>query len=1084
MFKISSYLQSRVVGFLAVRKKYVLFFFVLFSFWLFSSCHEQTGNAEKGATQIDSSAANETVAEFDSLAWADSLFAKGDYFFERVWNDSAIYYYNRAIDAFEQNMQTSDSLKILKKIIKAQSLIAESYRILDLYDNAFAIKYKIIGIAKKSFGENSPEVALEYHRLGNNFLIISNLDSAYLYYQKALTLHEDIYGTESIQVAETLNNLSIVLRRKSELYKALEYQRTALDIYQKNKLDAYDIRTGQAYHSLGKIWQALGYNLTALNFYESALLVFKKNYGNNHPTVAMCINSIASIYHDTGDYVLAVKYYKEGLFALSMSQNKKPSIKANIENNLGAAYRFLGDYENAFKYVRLSIETRMKFMGADNSKSIVFASNYRRLADIYFDLKNYPQALKNQKISTEILEQHYLDSPRTASAYVRLARIYEALQQDELAEKYFRRAISAFQHIVEVDPIYISEAYRSLGSFYVAKNLYSRALKYYDLSIEPLEKLMNENTLDTKGTKHRGFLFGSLHEKANGLYKYAISSKNDSLLEAASQLFQKALIYMDELRSGYQESESKYVLMQELFHVFEKSIQCDIRLAQATGDMYVNYQAFQTSEKSKAAILREHYYEGRIKNFGGYPDSLRQKERELNRKLSLLDGQIQRKRFEMTSPDSLRMADLESRYFNLKRDYEALKKQLETDYPEYQKLKYNTKVATVAEVQEALDENTLLLEYFYGDSAIYIFTLDKDSFEIVSVEKGEKLDQQIRSFRKAIIESDYALFAEKGRTLYRILLAPVAQYLDKKQLLIVPDGPLNYLPFEALLTRDINGAEMDFSNLPYLLNEYSVSYHYSATLWLETTLRKREKEPIYDYVAFAPVNWDSTVASKAVFATLTANRALDSTRALPVNLLSTRQEVLDIEAQFNEKYNLFASLLNRLGGNRTRVFLEDEATEVAAKHHNLEDYRYIHFATHGFANTAAPTLSGLLLADRKDSTALEDGVLRLGEVYNLKLNADLVVLSACETGYGKLLRGEGLLSLTRGFIYAGAKNLVVSLWKVDANSPSELIPKFFQGVLKGETKNAALRNAKLRLIQSGSVYAEPKHWAPFVLIGQ
>ncbi|MFQ5639865.1 MAG: CHAT domain-containing protein, partial [bacterium] len=422
--------------------------------------------------------------------------------------------------------------------------------------------------------------------------------------------------------------------------------------------------------------------------------------------------------------------------------------------------------------------------------------------------------------------------------------------------------------------------------------------------------------------------------------------------------------------------------------------------------------------------------------------------------------------------------------FNLKRDYEALKKQLETDYPEYHNLKYNTKVATVPEVQAALDENTLLLEYFYGDSAIYIFALDKGGLEIVTVKKDQRLDQQIQAFRKAIIESDYALFVEKGRTLYRTLLAPVAHQLGEKHLLIIPDGPLHYLPFETLLTKDIYGSEMDFSNVPYLLKERSVSYHYSATLWLETTLRKREKEPSYDYVAFAPVNWDSTVASNAVFATLTANRALDSTRALPVNLLSTRKEVLDIEAQFNEKYNLFASLLNRLGGNKTRVFLDHEATEAAAKHYNLEDYRYIHFATHGFANTAAPTLSGLLLADQRDSTASEDGVLRLGEIYNLALNADLVILSACETGYGKLSRGEGMLSLTRGFIYAGAKNLVVSLWQVDANSPSELIPMFFKGVLKGEAKNAALRNAKLALIKSGSVYAEPKHWAPFVLIGQ
>jgi CHAT domain-containing protein len=184
--------------------------------------------------------------------------------------------------------------------------------------------------------------------------------------------------------------------------------------------------------------------------------------------------------------------------------------------------------------------------------------------------------------------------------------------------------------------------------------------------------------------------------------------------------------------------------------------------------------------------------------------------------------------------------------------------------------------------------------------------------------------------------------------------------------------------------------------------------------------------------------------------------------------------------------------LERLLSRKTQVYLEENATEARLKTVALDEYRYVHFATHGFASDTNQEASGILLFPHEGSTERsseeadsvhEDGVLRLDEVYNLKLNADLVVLSACETGLGPIARGEGVLGLTRGFLYAGSSNVLVSLWKADDIQTSQLMPDFYRSLLRGMGMPSALRAAKLTLIQANSRYARPFYWAPFVLVG-
>jgi CHAT domain-containing protein len=295
------------------------------------------------------------------------------------------------------------------------------------------------------------------------------------------------------------------------------------------------------------------------------------------------------------------------------------------------------------------------------------------------------------------------------------------------------------------------------------------------------------------------------------------------------------------------------------------------------------------------------------------------------------------------------------------------------------------------------------------------------------------------------------------------------------------------IPFETLLTE--NPEDKEWKELPYLIKKYNISYSYSANLFYKTFPKepttKIEYADLNDWLAFAPVFDDSNTAGLSM-RTRELLEQLDSelddttgTRGILIKggyirpLPGTENEVQAIFKQFDEK------------DKKALVQIKKNANEEFIKSGELRKYRLLHFATHGFVNTWKPELSGILLA--QDTTINEDGILYSGEIYNLKLNADLTVLSACETGLGKIKKGEGLIGLTRALLYAGSKNIIVSLWKVADKSTSDLMIDFYKNLLEAKQEkqefSQALQQAKLKMIDEGK-YAHPFYWSPFILIGK
>jgi CHAT domain-containing protein/Tfp pilus assembly protein PilF len=360
----------------------------------------------------------------------------------------------------------------------------------------------------------------------------------------------------------------------------------------------------------------------------------------------------------------------------------------------------------------------------------------------------------------------------------------------------------------------------------------------------------------------------------------------------------------------------------------------------------------------------------------------------------------------------------------------------------------------VEQAQQLLGPRTVLLEYAVGKEASYLFALTRQQFHVAQLPSSEMLSTQVQQLRRAIGDKpsrgglgDYLVHA---RSLYRSLIQPAAALmLGKTELIIVPDSSLHSVPFDLLVKPEGSPAASDLTKLPYLIREASISYTPSASILAALNERHGHVRPhIGAFLAFADPSYGTRLA----------------------RLAGSRTEVESIAALYPP--------------GQTRIYAGPLASEENVKADGvLDGYGIIHFAAHGILNETKPQFSGLALTPPAGPNP-EDGLLQMDEILNLKLNADLVVLSACETALGKAVQGEGLVGLTQGFLRAGSASVIASLWKVEDRSTADLMIAFHRRLKDGRLdKAAALRRAKLELITQGT-FAHPYYWAPFVLVGE
>jgi len=511
--------------------------------------------------------------------------------------------------------------------------------------------------------------------------------------------------------------------------------------------------------------------------------------------------------------------------------------------------------------------------------------------------------------------------------------------------------------------------------------------------------------------------------------------------------------FIKSINYGIQRMSSPYsrlTFYKAEYNTYETTIGLAFELYQKTNDNQYLIEAFELVERNRNVLFLQSIKGNENLNFGGVPDSILIQESIYIADIKQVNDSLSFYKKRITSHSKKIIDRLELEKDELTASFKAFREKNQKQYQNFNALIERNRIISIPDIQQKLKPEQAFIEYFYGDRHIYAFVFTKNNIHFARVASTSMVKQLIIDFKRSN-HHDEKQFVNISYKLFKTLFQPLTGYLnDIKKITLIADGALSYLPFEAFLTAAPKKWDYNFSTLPYLIYKYQFAYHQSATSYLNIKTIKLQKGKA---LALAPLFTD------AVKNHIAGN---DSLYNLLNPLLASQQ------------------LLKHLQGYYSTQLL----TGIQATKRNFLKYQQaplLHFATHTLVNDIAPLESRIALA-RSDTS--DNGYLLLKDLYQMSLNAELVVLGSCETGQGVFSKGEGMVSLAYGFDLAGAASTVYSLWAVDEQATIDLMQLFYKNLAKGWDKDKALHEAKIKYLKTANeVSSEPFYWASFVFNG-
>jgi len=795
----------------------------------------------------------------------------------------------------------------------------------------------------------------------------------------------------------------------------------------------------------GSLYLNQGRNDLSLESLQSALANFQKDNKENTLDAAQSLAYLGNLYRTTGKYAQAEEQLMR---ALAIRQKY---LKGNNEwiaasyNDLGLVYSQI-DNDKALEYYEKALTIYENLHGKDHPKIAIAKTN---IGFIYSRMELYGDATNNFESALKTWEKVY-SQPHPTKAFLlfNLGETYQKVGNAKAANEYFDKSIAMYEQSYGKKHPDIASVFNAVGNVRLSEHKFDDALGYFQRALRA--NVSDFNSIDFNANPrldnfYNGItLLYSLMNKAQALEaRYFGKTIKIKDLELAVATLQACDTLIDRLRQHIANESDKLSLGVIANEVYANGV----RMAFETGEVAFKKKSlyalsFFFAEKSKSAVLLEAISDVNAKSFARIPDDLLQEERSLKAAIALTAQRLAQK------PSEQEEKLLREAAFKLNRSYEAFTKELETKFPEYYNLKFNAASPSIPDLQSKMDEKTAIISYFVDDKInhAYIFIITKQNYKVVDRPISADFDKYITGLRNSLYFNDQESYSKIAEKLSADLI-PKKIPTSVKDLVILPTGRLSIVPFETLLTTSSKKKGNNVKDPSYLINKYNIRYEFSAALILQKAAAKRNQHS--SIFLCAPVTFE----------------AKDNLAELP----GTESEVKEIS-------QLFASR-----NYKNTIFMRQQANEKIAKSGTLKDYSYLHFATHGIVDENSPELSRIFLQSSSD---IEDGNLFTGEIYNLELNANLVTLSACQTGLGKISKGEGVIGLSRALVYAGAKNIIVSFWSVADESTAQLMTEFYRQMLEhtGGNYSENLRNAKLNLMRTEK-YKSPYYWAPFVLIG-
>ncbi|MCE1198496.1 MAG: CHAT domain-containing protein [Marinilabiliales bacterium] len=867
-----------------------------------------------------------------------------------------------------------------------------------------------------------------------------SLDSALMLFNHSLRIRSEKNGRKSIPVANVLTNIGAIKSSQGLYESAISYYEEALPIYLMAGEKEYR-RLAIVYQNLGICFNQSDDIEKALSYYENADRIFQKLDMSENVDYEQLYLNLTQFYVDRGNLKEAEKFLAKSFGSNAAGSNNY--VKWNSAAMLSLAKK---DYGQSIQQLQRALQEGEKVLGANFMEKGVI---YLNLGMVYREMDDYERARTHLEIASDLIES------RMGKQNVNYSNCLKEIGLNFLQKTVAENEVDSFLMLRK------NNIESAIDCFQKAMGAVAPDFKWNDAEENPTPEMAYDKIkmLDILKQKAEAQLLIAQITQKQGNKKEYLRELKQSL-----STFAIAIKLIHIVRNGFQNHTSKLYLAENEHPVYAKATETAVRLYEITGERSFFEKGFEFSERSRNADFQSMMSNAQAMEFANIPDSLIRTDNEIKSEISSYEAFIFKEK-SSPKPDQSRINDWKDRIFSLNQRYQQLTALVEKRYPAYYQYKYADPVVPLQQIQQSLDRREAFVEYFLNEEGnsetgeLYTFLITSHEYRLFShpfsKKNGEQVDWVLKFIRSGKVlesrRSSYVHFAQSAYDLYKVLIDPFESNLINYRLIIVPDGHLNYLPFDALIASPADTTRMGFAGLDYLVQHHAISYTYSGTLLYRYF---RENTNAANRLgAFAPE-----------YLSLPGDSTLEGLNLQP--LPGAEAEVKGV----------------------TELIPGDQFTgKVATKEMFLkkaDQYDLLHLAMHTVLNDTMPLYSKMIFS-REGSGKMEERSLNTYEIYNLKLNTNLVVLSGCNTGSGKMQKGEGVMSLARGFLFAGCPSIVMSLWEVEDESGAEIMTDFYRNLRNGYTKDEALRRAKVNYIATADpLKAHPYYWLGYVSIGR
>ncbi|MFD2562446.1 CHAT domain-containing protein [Aquimarina rubra] len=1020
----------------------------------------------------------------NDILLANEYFKKAESFLLEKKADSSIVLFKSALNIYMENNSWD-------KVASCYNKISENFGNSRKFENSSEYFQKALRISSTYLENNNPEKANAYDNQGKYFQGSSNYDKALDYFNKALEMRKKLFPENHPDIATSYSNLAMIHYRINKYELAIKYNEKAI-IIRLEKLGSDNIKLGSNYNIMGIIYSDLGKYEKAIEYYDKNLKIVVENFGSDNLYVGRIkantgltsfrmmryeyalkcyqdaltifkekkfLNGQKVIYLNTalvftqkGEYDKTLEYLRKSLNLGFEIHGEQHPHSANVYRNMGRICFYDEDYDRAKEYYKKALVLSQSIFG-ENHTSI--QTVYLYIGDLYLKTKEYDKAIQCYKKSNEIGKSLFGKHRSIAATYEFIGNVYSEMNMYEEAQQNYQIGLNLLLDDFNEEHPITSDFYLSIGKVYHNQKKYKKAIEYFNKSLASNQKYKNPTNNKDVFTSDIFYdiqkVLMTYYNKGKTLQSLYVENKDLTYLNECVSIYIKIDLIIDKIRSAFNNYKDKVAFAKQTKEIYADIISSQILFYEKTKDKERLLDAFYYSEKSKANTLKQLLNDSYAKS-SIVPSGVIDLVENLKVKRAFYKGQIISS--SLNNPiDTIRIVENERKLFDINRKEDSLIRILEKNYPKYHQLKYQKEIISVDDIQYNLNENITLLEFFTtGRGIVYVFLISKNKITVKEL-LVQDLTKKVEEFQESIISKNSNKYKRCSSLLYSELIKPFENDLVGDQLIIVPDGPLWHVNFDLLLTQNDNTDNPE--QFSYFLKDYAIAYANSSNL-LWASFNNGSKPDVIKGKCLAFSYTESFFNSK------NNTKSRNNLRDLP----GTREEITEVSKIVDGKY-----------------YYDSQATEANFKKYAGE-YGILHLALHGMIDNVSPENSKLFFTNNNDKEIKEDNLLYSYELFALNIPAELVVLSACNTGSGKIAEGEGIMSLGNAFQYSGTKSLVLTNWAVSDESTPKLMKYFYSNLNRGMSKDKALQNAKLEFLATTNIdYKAPFYWGGFYLIG-